>query len=45
MLLGAASVRFANAKAKVDVTQNVVLLTPINDDAVPVEWAEAKDGA
>lgn len=43
MLLGAASVRFADAKTKVDVTQNVVLLTPINDDAVPVDWAEAQD--
>jgi hypothetical protein len=43
MLLGAASVRFADAKSKVDVTQNVVLLTPINDDAVPVDWAEAQD--
>lgn len=45
MLLGAASVRFADAKAKVDVTQNVVLLTPINDDAVPVDWSEAQDVA
>lgn len=43
MLLGAASVRFADAKTKVDVTQTVVLLTPINDDAVPVDWAEAQD--
>jgi hypothetical protein len=45
MLLGAASVRFADAKAKVDVTQTVVLVTPINDDAVPVDWAEAQDVA
>lgn len=43
MLLGAASVRFADAKTKVDVTQTVVLLTPINDDAVPVDWSEAQD--
>jgi hypothetical protein len=43
MLLGAASVRFADAKTKVDVTQTIVLLTPINDDAVPVDWAEAQD--
>ena len=42
MLLGAASVRFADAKTKVDVTQTIVLLTPINDDAVPVDWAEAQ---
>lgn len=43
ILLGAAAVRFADAKARVDVTQPVVLLTPINDDAVPVDWAEARD--
>jgi hypothetical protein len=43
MLLGAASVRFADAKAKVDVTKDVVMITPINDDAVPVDWAEAQD--
>jgi hypothetical protein len=42
-LLGAASVRFANTKAKLDVTHNVVLLTPIKDDAVPVDWAEAEE--
>jgi len=43
MLLGAASVRFADTKTRIDVTQAVVLLTPINDDAVPVDWAEAQD--
>ena len=43
MLLGAASVRFADAKAKVDVTKDVVMLTPINEDAVPVDWAEAQE--
>jgi hypothetical protein len=43
LLLGVASVRFSNAKTKADVTQTVVLLTPINDDAVPVDWAEAQD--
>lgn len=42
-LLGAAAVRFADAKTKVDVTQEVVLLTPIDDDAVPVDWAQAQD--
>jgi len=36
-------VRFADAKVKVDVTQDVVLLTPIKDDAVPVDWAEAQE--
>lgn len=43
MLIGAARVRFTDARAKVDVTEDVVLLTPIHDDAVPVEWAEAQE--
>lgn len=43
MLLGAASVRFADAKIKAEATQRVVLLTPIRDEAVPVDWAEARE--
>ena len=43
MLLGAASVRFADPKARVDLTQTVVLVAPINNDAVPVDWDEAKE--
>ena len=43
MLFGAASVRFADARTKVDVTRDVVMITPINDDAVPVDWSEARD--
>jgi len=43
MLLGAASVRFADPKTKVDVTEEVTLLAPIRDDAVPVDWAEAQE--
>ncbi len=41
MVIGAASVRFAQAKIRVDVTQSVVLLAPITDSAVPVDWTEA----
>lgn len=44
-LLGAATVRFVDAKARVDVTQDVVWLTPITDEAVPVDWAEAREVA
>jgi hypothetical protein len=44
-LFGAASVRFVDAKTRVDVTREVVLLTPIGDDAVPVDWAEAGEVA
>jgi hypothetical protein len=43
MLLGAASVRFTDAKAKVDVTRNAVLLTRITGNAVPVDWSEAQE--
>ena len=45
MLLGAASVRFTDSKAKVDVSEDVTLLAPIKDDAVPVDWAEAREAA
>ena len=43
MLLGAAQVRFADTKAKADVTHTISLLTPIKDEIVPVDWAEAGD--
>jgi hypothetical protein len=43
MLLGAASVRFADSKMKVDMTEEVALLAPIKDDAVPVDWAESQE--
>jgi len=43
MLLGAASIRFADSKTKVDMTEEVTLLAPIKDDAVPVDWAEARE--
>jgi hypothetical protein len=44
MLLGAAHVRFADPKAGVDTTQDISVLTPITDAAVPVDWAGAEDG-
>lgn len=40
-LLGAAKVSFSDAKTKVDVTQNVVFVTPITDQAIPVDWETA----
>ena len=43
MLLGAAQVRFADTKAKADVTHTIALLTPIKDEVVPVDWAEAEE--
>jgi hypothetical protein len=42
MLVGAARVRYANAKLKVDTTNDVLFLTSIKDAAIPVDWAEAR---
>jgi hypothetical protein len=41
MVLGAASVRFSDAKAGVDQSEDVVVATPITDAAVPVTWEGA----
>jgi hypothetical protein len=43
MLVGAAKVRFADSKAKVDEAQEVVYLTPIVDQAIPVDWEAAQE--
>jgi phage host-nuclease inhibitor protein Gam len=40
MLLGAAQVRFVDTKSKVDYAKEAVYLTPVHDDAIPVEWTE-----
>ena len=41
MMLGAAKVNFADAKARIDFTKDVTCITPVTDSAVPVQW----DGA
>ena len=41
MLVGSAQVRVADAKSGVDVSRNLVYLTPITDEAVPVAWDQA----
>ncbi|HRF49421.1 MAG TPA: hypothetical protein PLC98_17450 [Anaerolineales bacterium] len=38
---GAAAVGFSDARTRVDVNQGVCFLTPITDNAVPVEWDAA----
>jgi len=43
MLVGAAKVRFVNPKAKVDISQDVVCMTPITDQAVPVNWENSQE--
>jgi hypothetical protein len=41
MLLGAAQVRFADAKSGIDVTEDVTALVPLTDSAVAVDWDHA----
>jgi hypothetical protein len=43
MLVGAAQLRFADAKRGADMTRDVVLCTPITADAVPIGWDRAVD--
>jgi hypothetical protein len=43
MLLGSATVRFVDAKAGVDVSQEKTLLAPISDEAIPVIWEKAAE--
>ena len=45
MLLGGAQVRFSDSKAGVDVTQDVTVLAPIAEGAVPVDWDHAVEAA
>ena len=42
-VLGAASINFADAKLKVDVTQKLVYLTPFTEAAIPVSWENAEE--
>lgn len=38
MLLGAAQVRFADSKVRVDHVRNITVLAPISDGAIAVDW-------
>jgi hypothetical protein len=42
-VLGAAKVNFADTKTRVDVTREVLALTPITEAAVPVNWEAAQE--
>jgi hypothetical protein len=44
-LLGAAQVRFADAKRAIDVTQEGVFLTPITGEAIAADWEQAREVA
>jgi hypothetical protein len=41
VLIGAAKVRFTDIKSRVDTSRDAVFLTPILDQAVPVDWESA----
>jgi hypothetical protein len=45
MLLGAAQVRFTDAKRGIDVSQDVSVLAPIGGGAVPVDWEQAREAS
>jgi len=45
MLLGGAQVRFSDSKAGVDLTEDVTVLAPITDGAVPVDWEHAAEAS
>jgi hypothetical protein len=42
-IAGAATMQFVDAKAGVDVTRDVLFLSPVNDDAVGVNWDECTE--
>jgi len=42
-IIGAAQVRFAEPKAKIDITQEKVFLTPISDNLIPVNWDDSRE--
>ncbi|HZP38924.1 MAG TPA: ATP-binding protein [Methylomirabilota bacterium] len=41
MVIGSAQVRFVDSKSGADVSRDLVYLTPITDEAVPVAWDQA----
>jgi hypothetical protein len=41
-VIGAAQIRFVNTKTRVDMTRDLVVLTPITNDPIPVNWDDAK---
>jgi hypothetical protein len=42
-LLGAAQVRYADTKSRTDATEEIMVMTEITDNAVPVDWAAAEE--
>lgn len=42
-VLGCARIRFTDTKSKLDYIREAVFLTPVHDDALPVEWDECTE--
>jgi len=42
-LLGGAQVRYADTKLKIDLLQDIMAMTEITENAVPVDWAAAEE--
>ncbi|NLT36614.1 MAG: DUF87 domain-containing protein [Methanomassiliicoccus sp.] len=42
MILGSATVRFADAKKKVDVTRDMSFVAPLTNDPIPLSWDNAR---
>ncbi|MFH1086531.1 MAG: ATP-binding protein, partial [Chloroflexota bacterium] len=42
-LIGAARVHIVNAKANVDLTEDLLAMTPITDDPIPVDWERGEE--
>ena len=43
MLLGSAQIRYADTKAKVDVVDDVLVVTPIQEGPATIDWTSARD--
>ena len=43
MLIGGAKVRFGDTRNRVDVSRDVIALTPIQDRVIPVNWEESQE--
>jgi hypothetical protein len=43
MIFGAAEIRFSEKKANVDVTQDKIFITPVNDDPIPINWDNSRE--
>ncbi len=43
VLIGAAKIRYTDTKNRIDTSVDVVTMTPITDEAIPVDWEAAEE--